>query len=131
MKAQRLRHRLNPSKESIDVIMSLLSKQCRHLSVLITLVVAFAISAPVLAATDTALLERATGSEAAVLTDLAQLVNIDSPADYATGVFIRIFHLAYSLRETTFRPEGHCWKYTRIMKCQQIKGIKHQRDDKE
>ena len=63
-----------------------LSKRCCHLSVLIPLVVALTISVPVLAATDTALLERAAGSEAEVLTDLEQLVNIDSPADYAAGL---------------------------------------------
>jgi glutamate carboxypeptidase len=81
-----LRQRPNKNKESVDVLMSQLSKRCRYLSVLITLVVALAISVPVLAVTDTALLERATGTEAAVLTDLAQLVNIDSPADHAAGL---------------------------------------------
>ena len=67
-------------------MLSLLSKRCRHLSVWIVLLVVLAVSAPALAATDAALLERATGAEAAVLADLAQLVNIDSPADYAAGL---------------------------------------------
>jgi glutamate carboxypeptidase len=50
------------------------------------LLVALTVSVPALAATDTALLERAQGAEALVLTDLAQLVNIDSPADHAAGL---------------------------------------------
>ncbi len=66
--------------------LSVLSKRGRSLSVLMALLVALTVSVPALAATDTALLERAQGAEALVLTDLAQLVNIDSPADHAAGL---------------------------------------------
>ena len=65
---------------------SVLSKRCRSFSVLLALLVALAVSVPALAATDAALLERAKGAETLVLTDLAQLVNIDSPADHAAGL---------------------------------------------
>lgn len=66
--------------------LSVLSKRGRSLSVLMALLVALTVSVPALAATDTALLERAQGAEALVLKDLAQLVNIDSPADHAAGL---------------------------------------------
>jgi glutamate carboxypeptidase len=63
-----------------------LSKQCRHFSALVVLCALLVISLPALAATDAALLNRAAGAEASVLADLAQLVNIDSPADNAAGL---------------------------------------------
>lgn len=66
--------------------LSVLSKRGRSLSVLVALFVILTVSVPALAATDTALLERAQGAETLVLTDLAQLVNIDSPADHAAGL---------------------------------------------
>ncbi|NMC33385.1 MAG: M20/M25/M40 family metallo-hydrolase [Veillonellaceae bacterium] len=66
--------------------MSVLSKRGRSLSVLVALFVILTVSVPALAATDTALLERAQGAEALVLTELEQLVNIDSPADHAAGL---------------------------------------------
>lgn len=43
-------------------------------------------ASPALAATDAGLLDRAASAETAVLADLAQLVNIDSPADHAAGL---------------------------------------------
>lgn len=66
--------------------LSILSKRCRNLSVLIAVVVLLMGSVPAFAATDTALLEKAKGVESLVLADLAQLVNIDSPADHAAGL---------------------------------------------
>ena len=66
--------------------LSVLSNRSRSLSVLMALLVVLTVSVPALAATDTALLERAKESEMPVLTDLAQLVNIDSPADHAAGL---------------------------------------------
>ena len=66
--------------------LSVLSKRGRSLSVLVALFVILTVSVPALAATDTALLERAQGAEALVLTELEQLVNIDSPADHAAGL---------------------------------------------
>jgi glutamate carboxypeptidase len=53
---------------------------------LIAVIVLLMVSVPALAATDTALLEKAKGVETLVLADLAQLVNIDSPADHAAGL---------------------------------------------
>ena len=61
-------------------------KRCGLGSVLILLCIMLALSAPAFAATDAALLERASGAEKAVLEDLAALVNIDSPADNAAGL---------------------------------------------
>ncbi len=68
------------------MIFRILSKRCQNLSVLIAVIVLLMGSVPALAATDTALLEKAKGVETLVLADLAQLVNIDSPADHAAGL---------------------------------------------
>lgn len=67
-------------------MMSALVKRGRNFSILLALFGMLVVSTAVLAAPDTALLERAAGAEAAVLVDLAQLVNIDSPADHAAGL---------------------------------------------
>lgn len=67
-------------------MMSALVKRCRNFSILMLLFGMLVVSTAALAAPDTALLERAAGAEAAVLVDLAQLVNIDSPADHAAGL---------------------------------------------
>jgi glutamate carboxypeptidase len=64
----------------------LLTKQYRSLSILLVFCAIMVVLSPVQASADTALLEQATRAEAAVLADLAELVNIDSPADHAAGL---------------------------------------------
>ena len=68
------------------MLLNFLPKYCRGLILLLTLFMALSIPIPTLAAQDAALLDRAAGAEPAVLADLAQLVNIDSPADHAVGL---------------------------------------------
>ena len=59
---------------------------CRSVLFFFTLIFLLGITFPALASADFALLERAKAAEPMVLSDLAQLVNIDSPAEHTTGV---------------------------------------------
>ena len=68
------------------MILSLLSKRLLKFTILTTLLVMLAMPIPTHAAADSALLDRAKATEAQVLADLAQLVNIDSPADHVAGI---------------------------------------------